>query len=124
MERLSRAGIEALVAQVILEISAVPNQAMGAGFDPDFRRRGMAEKPKRTRRASVGAGLEHADEIASLRARQARAARQNVERGAQRTHHVHGFLRRLTELVHKSQWIIAFDGLAQVPRCGEVMIHS
>ncbi len=116
-----------MIAQVVSVRAATADEFIVAVIDPNFGRRGVAEEAERAGSASVGAGLEDADEVAHFGVGQFDIARENVERRAERAHDFNFFagrIRRTAETIHNGNRIIPFDGLAEVSGGGQMMMHA
>src|SRR5712664_1317859 len=97
---------------------------MFAVIHPYFRWRRMAQETKWTCRSGVGTRLEDPDQVSDFGARQADISRQSVEWGTKWSNDIHLFLRRLVEFVHQCHRIISLNGLPQVARSRQVMVHA
>ena len=51
-------------------------------------------------------------------------AAERIQRCAQRPDDIHRFFGLLEELFHQCDWVIPFNGLSEIARSGQVMIHA
>src|SRR5262249_17340036 len=83
----------------------------------------MTEELERTGAFAIGARLKNYEKISDFSMRQDHAPRQGIERSAKRSNNIHSFLTRSAKFVEDCDRIIALDGLTEIARCGQVMIH-
>src|SRR5262249_45249377 len=106
--------IEALVAQVVAEVSAAPDQTMSGPVDPDLWRCRVAEEAEGTCRSRVRSRLENANQVADLCLRKTYAAGQYVQWCAQGADHVDNFRGRNIEPTKQCNGIVALNGLPEI----------
>src|SRR5882724_10380341 len=104
--------------------SALLDPAMAPCVNPYLRRQRVAQEPQGTCRAAVRAGLKDSHEIPDFRFWKNDPARQRIKGRAKRPDDIHGVMRRRLQLAHQGDRIVALDGLAQIARGGQMMIHA
>src|SRR6266850_3774686 len=97
---------------------------METAVDPNLRRGRMTEETEWARRTRISARLKYTDEIADVDPRQVCTACQDIEGCAQRPNDLNGFFVGLSEFAKRGDRIIAFDGLSQIARRRQMVVHA
>ena len=84
----------------------------------------LAKKGLRTGRQSISAGQEDGDKVTGLRTRHHDVIGESIERRAEAADNIGFFARGLVHPPGQSHRIIAAHDLAEIARCGELMMHA